>query len=151
PSGYRVPLTTSQSFPSISEAGQPVSYDLGGRSPIYMGSALMERSVHPCKIAPALTPVCRVPYDGREFEHNGRYDLLPFDPNTMEWVRADSGRLPVGRRPVEGGYESHGAKLYHALAVVNGVKVPGKVGEHLGAAHVAFGGGEHAIREYEVL
>ncbi|KAI0766744.1 hypothetical protein BC629DRAFT_1537455 [Irpex lacteus] len=69
----------------------------------------------------------------------------------MEWVPAEGGRLPVGHRPVEGGYEENGAKLYHALAVVQGVKVPGKVGEHLGGAHVAFGGGEHTITNYQVL
>ena len=131
PSGFRVPLTVSQAFPGVAESGQPVAYDLDGRSPIFMGSALLEKSVHPCKIAPALQPVARVPYGGTEYEHQGRYDLLPFDPNTMEWVPAEGGRLPNGRRPVEGGYEENGAKLYHALAVVNGVKVPGKVGEHL--------------------
>ena len=70
-------------------------------------------------------------YGGREVEHNGRYDLLPFDPNTMEWVPTSHGQVPPGRRPVEGGYEEDGAKLYHAIAVVHGVRVPGKAGPHL--------------------
>ena len=74
---------------------------------------------------------CRVPYGGTEWEHHGRYDLLPFRPDTMELVPASDGKVPYGRRPVEGGYEENGAKLYHALAVVSGVKVPGKTGEHL--------------------
>ncbi|KAL1724254.1 hypothetical protein EV715DRAFT_244731 [Schizophyllum commune] len=69
----------------------------------------------------------------------------------MEWVPARDGKLPEGRRVVEGGYESSGAKLYHALGVVNGVKVPGKAGEHLGGANLPFGGQEHVVREYEVL
>lgn len=73
----------------------------------------------------------RVPYGGGEHEHQGRYDLLPFAPDMMEWVRASKGHIPNGRRPVEGGYEENGAKLYHALAVVDGVCVPGKTGEHL--------------------
>lgn len=130
PSGFRVPLTSTAAFPTT-QAGLPVAYDADGRSPIFLGSALLEKSVHPCKIAPALTPPCRVPYGGRETEHQGRYDLLPFDPNSMEWVHTSQGRLPPGHRPVEGGYEDYGSKLYHAMGVVNGIKVPGKTGEHL--------------------
>ena len=41
------------------------------------------------------------------------------------------GRIPQGRRPVEGGYESNGVKLLHALGNIDGVSVPGKTGEHL--------------------
>lgn len=130
PSGFRVPLTTTGAFP-LNHAGQPVSHDADGQSPIFLGSALFEKSVHPCKIAPALIPPCRVPYGGQETEHQGRYDLLPFDPNTMEWVPTSQGRIPPGRRPVEGGYEDYGSKLYHGIGVVGGIKVPGKTGEHL--------------------
>ncbi|KAF7794804.1 hypothetical protein EIP86_005946 [Pleurotus ostreatoroseus] len=129
PSGVRIPLTATAVFPT-QQAGQPVAYDLDG-SPVYIGSALMDRSVHPCKICPRLNPPCRAPYGGAEFEHRGRFDLLPFDPATMEWVHTGQGRIPQGRRPVEGGYEEHGGKLYHALATVQNVKVPGKAGEHL--------------------
>lgn len=136
PSGFRVPLTTNGAFPT-SQAGEPVSYDADGHSPIFLGSALFEKSVHPCKIAPALIPPCRVPYGGRETEHEGRYDLLPFDPHTMEWVHTSDGRIPAGRRAIEGGYEDHGGKLYHALGVINGLKVPGKTGEHL--VRIVFG------------
>ncbi|EKM58370.1 uncharacterized protein PHACADRAFT_57240, partial [Phanerochaete carnosa HHB-10118-sp] len=151
PSGFRVPLTSGAPFPSPQQAGSPVAYDID-HSPIFLGSALFEKSVHPCKIAAALNPPCRVPYAGTEFEHHGRFDLLPFDPNTMEWLVTSHGRIPPGKRPVEGGYEEHGAKLYHALAQVSGVEVPGKTGEHLGGCNVAFGGGEHVFREnYKIL
>lgn len=132
PSGYRVPLNTTSPFPSPTHALEPVSTDLDGHSPIYLGSAIFPTSVHPCKVAPHLAPtMCRVPYGGTEHEHRGRFDLLPFDPERMEWVDSANGRIPVGRRPVEGGYEEHGAKLYHALAPIQGVNVPGKTGEHL--------------------
>lgn len=151
PSGFRVPLTSSAEFPTA-QAGPPVAFDIDGRSPIYLGSALFSGSVHPCKIAPALRPPCRVPYAGTEYGHDGRFDLLPFDPATMEWVVTSQGRVPPGRRPVEGGYEEHGGKLYHALAQVSGVEVPGKTGEHLGGCNVAFGGGEHIFRDnYKIL
>lgn len=61
-------------------------------------------------------------------------------------------------------------KLYHAVARVHNVLVPGKTGRHLsvssrhpylcdetndlgrGAAHVSFGGEEHIVHEnYEIL
>lgn len=91
----------------------------------------MEGSVHPCKIAPHLDPPCRVPYGGTEYSHVGRYDLLPFDERTMVLVTTDNGRIPSGKKPVEGGYEDHGGKLYHAVATIQGIRVPGKTGEHL--------------------
>ena len=49
----------------------------------------------------------------------------------MEWVQTKNGEIPPGRRPVEGGYESGGEKLYHALGNIDGVDVPGKTGTHL--------------------
>jgi hypothetical protein len=49
----------------------------------------------------------------------------------MEWVPTKGGEIPAGRRPVEGGYVSNGAKLYHALGVINGLTVPGQTGKQL--------------------
>ncbi|KAF8183915.1 hypothetical protein BJ912DRAFT_975533 [Pholiota molesta] len=153
PSGYRVPLTTDQPFPvNLQDIGQPPFHDADGVSPIYVGSALMENSVHPCKIGPHLRPCVAVPYGGGEHAHNGRYDLLPFRPHEMEWVQTSHGHIPHGRRPVEGGYEDNGAKLYHAVALINGIKVPGKAGEHLGGARISFGGREYEVSDnYEIL
>jgi len=151
PSGERLALNTAGPFPT-DRIGQPVSYDLDGHSPIFVGSALLGSSIHPCKIAPRLSPPCRVPYGGGEHEHHGRYDLLPFQPQLMEWVSTSYGQIPQGRRPIEGGYEDHGAKLYHALASVSGIMVPGKTGSHLGGCNVAFGGGEHVVTQnYYIL
>ncbi|KAI0367790.1 hypothetical protein BV20DRAFT_1037508 [Pilatotrama ljubarskyi] len=151
PSGFRVPLTDAAPFPT-EQAGQPAAYDADGRTPVYLGSALFGNSVHPCKIVPSFNPPARVAYGGQELEHRGRYDLLPFDPNTMEWVPTSHGQIPHGRRPIEGGYEENGGKLYHALATIHGVSVPGKTGTHLGGANVPFGGQEHAIsQDYAIL
>ena len=133
PSGYRTPLDShdGKPFPTdFQEVGPPVTYDLDG-SPIFIGSVLFDNAVHPCKIGPHLDPPAQVAYGGVEQGHHGRYDLLPFVPEQMEWVQTSHGRIPDGRRAVEGGYEEGGEKLYHALAHVNGVKVPGKTGEHL--------------------
>ncbi|KAF5381990.1 hypothetical protein D9615_004325 [Tricholomella constricta] len=151
PSGYRVPLTTTSPFPEQVVAGEPVCYDGDGVSPIFIGSALFANSVHPCKIGPHLQPFASVAYGGVEHGHEGRYDLLPFIPQTMEWVHTSYGQIPPGRRPIEGGYEETGEKLYHGLVTLNGVKVPGKTGEHLGACNVSFGGSEIAITEHEIL
>jgi len=152
PSGFRVPLTTTGTFPDPHQLGQPPFYDADGTSPIYIGSALLERSVHPCKIGRHLQPFASVPYGGGEHGHHGRYDLLPFRPEQMEFVRTSRGMIPPGRRPIEGGYEEDGAKLYHAVGLVNGVKVPGKCGEHLHGCRAAFGGVEYSIDDnYEIL
>lgn len=119
-------------------------------SPVYVGSAIFEDSVHPCKIAPSVHPSCRVAYGGTEKDHHGRYDLLPITAE-MEWVPTQKGELPPGRRLVEGGYEANGEKLYHALAKIGEVEVPGKTGKHLGGANIPFGGYEHIAKEYKVL
>ena len=136
--GERLALNTTEAFPAH-QAGPHPCIDADG-SPVFLGSALFYStgntggrpdSVHPCKIAPHLSPPCRVPYGGGEFEHHGRYDLLPFVPQMMEWVLTSRGQIPQGRRPIEGGVENHGAKLYHAVAKVGNVWVPGKTGAHL--------------------
>ncbi|GAW10017.1 hypothetical protein LENED_012240 [Lentinula edodes] len=148
-SGYRIPLAENSAFPTDL---RPLFFDADGVSPVFMGSAIFPDSVHPCKIVPALDPKCMVPYGGREHHHHGRYDLLPLDSNTMEFVRTSHGQIPHGRRPVEGGYEENGSKLYHGIATVNGVQVPGKTGLHLGGCNVSFAGGEHVIHEnYDIL
>jgi len=131
PSGYRIALDVSSPFPSLSYTKEPPCYATGGTFPVFLGSAIFNNSVHPCKICPSLIPPCRVPYGGSEVEHRGRYDLLPFDPETMEWIPTSLGRIPTHRRPVQGGYEENGARLYHAMATVRDMRVPGKTGEHL--------------------
>lgn len=136
PSGDRIALTFPGPFPT-NQAGPHVCVDADG-SPVYIGSALgsndprdpLHNTVHPCKIAPHLSPPCRVPYGGIEHGHTGRYDLLPIVAQTMEWVPTSFGRIPQNKLPIEGGIE-HGTKLYHALAKVGEVWVPGKTGAHL--------------------
>lgn len=131
PSGFRLALDTASPFPEPRQAGQAPAYDADGVSPIFIGSAILGNAVLPCKVGPHLSPPVSVAYGGGEHGHQGRYDLLPFLPETMEFVPTSHGAVPPGRRPIEGGYEDQGAKLYHAIGVVNGVRVPGKAGAHL--------------------
>ena len=130
PSGYRLPLGPNAQFPPPGQLGRPPTTDFDGSTPVFIGSAIFPDSVHPCKIIPSLLPPCRVAYGDTEVEHHGRYDLLPITQD-MEWVPTRNGQIPPGRRPVEGGYESNGGKLYHALGSIQGVYVPGKAGDHL--------------------
>jgi hypothetical protein len=121
-SGHRVSLATDRPLPAnLQDVGQPPFHDEDGVSPIYIGSSLTQNSIQPCTIGPHLRP----------YGHSGRYNLLPFRPHEMEWVQTSHGQIPYGRRPIEGGHEEKGAKLYHAAALINGLKVPGMAGEHL--------------------
>jgi hypothetical protein len=130
PSGYRIPLDPNAQFPAPDLLGRPPATDFDGSTPVFVGSAIFPDSVQPCKIIPSLHPPCRVSSGGTELEYHGRFDLLPVTPD-MEWVPTSRGQIPPGRRPIEGGYESSGGKLYHALGSIQGVYVPGKAGEHL--------------------
>jgi len=70
----------------------------------------------------------------------------------MEFVPSSFGNIPADRRPVEAGYENDGIKLYHAIAELNGVKMPGKTGQHLTGCNVGSEGAEHIVSEgYEIL
>jgi hypothetical protein len=130
-SGFRIPLASDTQFPPSPQAREPVCTHTDGVSPVFVGSAVFNESVHPCKIIPSLPHRCRVPYGGEEIGFRGRCELLPITPE-MEWVPTREGKIPQGRRPVQGGHESNGEKLYHALGVVDtGLSVPGKTGEHL--------------------
>ncbi|KIK70058.1 hypothetical protein GYMLUDRAFT_53173 [Collybiopsis luxurians FD-317 M1] len=155
----RISFLGAPGFPSQSVTGPPPCFDNDNVSPVFFGSAhFSDGSVHPCKVVPALSPSpCRVPYGGSEFQHSGPYNLLPFDPQTMELVPASRGQIPKGRRPIEGGHErDRNVKLYHAVAnVVDGgrfVRVPGKTAPHLSGCNVPWGGVEKVLRaNYEIL
>ena len=142
-----VPLGLHPAFP-WDAAGEVPAWDLDG-TPVYLGITLFNGGWHPCKVKP-YDAACkaRVSYGGKEVAHPGMCHLLPFNPAAMEWVPTCRGRIPAGRRPVEGGYEEIGGEmLYHALASVDGVKVPGKAGQHLVSG---FGFGVVCARRSEV-
>ena len=132
----RIPLRLSPHFP-WTRAGVPPATDKD-HSPLFLGIAAFKNGMHPCKVRPANYPMLWVSYGGKEYQYRGVGYLLPFDPVTMEWVPAFDGRIPTGRRPVDGGHErAGGQKLYHALAVVDGIATPGKTGAHIVSGHIS--------------
>lgn len=145
PSGHRIPLDGKSPFPDESITGPPPFRDVDG-SPVFVGSGIMGDSVHPCKICPARSPACIISYGGQEILHEGRYDLLIIDDELMEWVESVRKDVPPNRKGVEGGYEDHGVRLYHALGSKYGMTIPGKIGVHLPGVHIALNGREHFER-----
>ncbi|KAK0485385.1 hypothetical protein EDD18DRAFT_1083297 [Armillaria luteobubalina] len=150
-SGFRIPLrSSSATFPTQDLTGLPPCHDING-APIYIGSAIFRKSVHPCKIGPHLPVPCSVPFGGREKVHTSRYDLLPFNPDTMTFVRTSHGRLPAGKRLVKGGYEEDGTPLYHGMAMHEGIRVPGKISHRLAGCNITWGDMECVYSYYEIL
>ncbi|XP_067628390.1 uncharacterized protein [Eurosta solidaginis] len=64
------------------------------------------------------------------------------------WVPAANGTVPPSA--VEGGFDGS-EQLYIARARHGGDLIPGKLQPSHGNCYVAWGGGEHAVAEYEVL
>ena len=124
-------------FPSADLLGTPAHVEANGANPVFVGSAIFENSVHPCKIVFSIHPPCHVPYGGSEVRHYGRYELFPITPK-VEWVPTKNGKIPPNRSPVNGGHESSGEVLYYALGKINDVDVPGKTGEHLVSGSLVF-------------
>ncbi|KAK4053320.1 hypothetical protein OIO90_003932 [Microbotryomycetes sp. JL221] len=148
PAGLRVPCTTGH-VDNKAALGQAPFVDLDGAQ-VYVCSALLEggKSVHPAKYVRGQVMVS---FGGSEFKHEGRFDVLPITQD-MEWVATSHGRVPKGRRPVEGGFEENGSHLFHAMTLIGEVPVPGKTGSHLNGANFPWGGGEHVVSEhYSIL
>ena len=64
--------------------------------------------------------------------------VLAYDMDKMELIPAFGGHLPTGRQAIVGGVEMYGNKkelLYHAVATINGERIPGKTGPHLVSIH----------------
>lgn len=150
--GFRIPAIGSlklASFPVLEMCG-PAFADSDG-NPVYVCSAILGSSVHPGKAGPHYMPPVRFSLAGKEVVHEGRYDLLPIT-DEMKWVQASHGNLPEGYSVVQGGYEESSEQLFHAVAKLDDVWVPGKTGIHLSGAHFAFKGEEIVLLDdYRVL
>lgn len=147
---HALKLSSSQAFPPSSVTGWPPCTDAGGQR-VFLGLAPIEGGLHPCKVVEGFVPPVRYSWGGGEFLWDQDYYIVPFDGARMEWAPASHGVTPAGKRLVEGGRESDGRPLYHAVATVDGVRVLGKAGEHLYGASFPYGGAEVNCEYYEVL
>jgi len=80
------------------------------------------------------------------------YEVLVGDMSRLQWVPS-SGRINVqslGYRPIDGGRDSNGL-LYVVEAPHKNAIHPGKTGEKLDGAYIAYGGKEVHVGEYRVL
>lgn len=55
-----------------------------------------------------------------------RYSVLKITDD-MLWVEASYGKTPTDHRPVKGGVDAAGRTLFHAVAMVGEISVPGMV------------------------
>ena len=126
----RVHIDRNQPLPNRIHYLHPPSFDADD-NPIYFGSATLGNVVQPCKVTLKIDElVCVVPYRLIERVHRGPFTILPFT-NAMHLVPTSQGHIPAGNRPVEGGVDDSGRRLYHAVAWVRGERVPGRTSEHL--------------------
>ena len=90
-----------------------------------------------------------IPYGGKENRIHD-FEVLT-SPCQVSYVRCSTGDLPP-KDAVAGGYD--GGNSYHASGIVNGKRIPGKVGVSGGklkGACIAYGSKEHRINEFDVL
>ncbi|KAH9998469.1 hypothetical protein BJV74DRAFT_824671 [Russula compacta] len=120
--------------------------------PIYIARAYYEDGLQVGKASPVFQQGSVIGYAGRAVELN-TFEVLIGDTRAIRWV-SYSYQLNISElraTPVEGGKEANGASLYIARVKYSGGVHPAKVGEHLPAAHLVFGGTEVLVNDYEVL
>jgi hypothetical protein len=71
------------------------------------------------------------------------------DQSSVIWKSASNGAIPAGA--IVAGHESDGPILYAARAYYQGGLHPGKIETGFGGAHIAWGGKEISVPNYEVL
>ncbi|KZV95704.1 hypothetical protein EXIGLDRAFT_610185 [Exidia glandulosa HHB12029] len=147
---HAIKLASNQTIPPQSVTGWPPCTDVAGER-VFLGLVPFEGGLHPCKVVEGFIPPVRWSYGGKEYLWDKDYFLVPFDGSRMEWVSASHGVTPVGRRLVEGGVEPAGERLYHAIGMVDGHRVPGKAAAHLNGALFPYAGEEMLVEYYEVL
>ncbi|TFK44555.1 carbohydrate-binding module family 12 protein [Crucibulum laeve] len=118
----------------------------------YICRAFFDGGVQVGKASPTLDKGAAIGYKHEEIKI-GTYEILLGDMRALRWVPA-KGKLSVselGHRPVEGGHESDGTRLYIAKAEHKGVQYPGKASEQLDGAYIPYKETEKRVKEYEVL
>ncbi|KAH7102992.1 hypothetical protein BKA62DRAFT_698263 [Auriculariales sp. MPI-PUGE-AT-0066] len=143
-----VDLRNGGRFPSLGLTGPPPTSCR--EYPVFIGLAPYMGGLVPCKV---VNSTCaKIGHTYKEYQIDGPFFVVPLNPLMMEWVHTSHGKIPHGRRPVEAGFEHTGEALYHAVGLVDGVRVPGKAGEHLiKGAHLPYMGEERICPYYLIL
>ncbi|KAH7099289.1 hypothetical protein BKA62DRAFT_710547 [Auriculariales sp. MPI-PUGE-AT-0066] len=126
-----------------------------GGETLYVARAYHQGGVHVGKAGNCCPKGAIIGYDNDEVDYD-TYEVLVGDQNAVRWVDVE-GHLNLdrlnGARPVEGGHESNGDRIYIAQGQYNGSTIPGKVkdtGRDKGAL-LPQNDKEHAVENYRVL
>merc|ERR1712002_664182 len=92
---------------------------------------------------------CYVPHGCKEHRNDHQYEVLVGNQDDVAWAQGHGSTVPYGI--IQGGYEANGEPYYIGRAHFRGVLLPGKVHLSHQCCYVSYDGGEHAIREFEVL
>ncbi|KAH8929579.1 hypothetical protein BT69DRAFT_1256096 [Atractiella rhizophila] len=149
--GYRSRFHTETGVIPLGHKGH-VATDLYGDL-IYLCSAITNFGVHPAKAGSHLVGGANLGWEGVEHGHKGPYDVLFFDEAKMCWIEANGGKPPTGweDRIVDGGYDEKGRRFWHALAEIQGLKIPGKAAIHLKGALFPWFHQEVWRGDYQIL
>ncbi|KAJ6261668.1 Delta(24)-sterol C-methyltransferase [Drechslerella dactyloides] len=150
--GQRIPMTAAKDLPAPHITRGPVGADVDGK-PLYLASALnFNGGIHPCEVAPDRgADKYRVAWEGKAVAHDGEFDFLPFTPESMEFVPSKKGAIPDGRVAILGGHDAEKKTFYHALADIDGHKVPGKAAPHLNGGQFLSGDSVVEKEDCEIL
>lgn len=119
---------------------------------IYIARAHHKESLTPGKCSDAFKKGAVIGY-GHDEIHFDTYEVLVGDMRALEWIQVN-GKLNInalGRRPVEGGYDSDETPLFIAKAFHKDAWHPGKCSEKLDAAFIPYGDDEVEAKSYQVL
>ncbi|XP_064472455.1 uncharacterized protein LOC135386870 [Ornithodoros turicata] len=136
---------------SASHGNVPHNAVPGGRDSgetLYVGRAHKGGDLIPGKIIPSHRVIC-VPRMGWEYPITSYEALVCDDSSQLSWVEESGGKLPPGA--IQGGVTANGEPLYIARAHHRGTLAIGKLECSHGCAYIAYGSGEYAYSEYEVL
>ncbi|KAL2916007.1 hypothetical protein HK105_204431 [Polyrhizophydium stewartii] len=120
--------------------------------PLFVARASINGGVHIGKACQAWRTGANISFGGREVAMVG-YEVLVGNPAAVRWVPQHSYVTPqrIPGMLVQGGHEPDGQPLFVARATYMGGVHPGKAGTHLKGAHIAYGGEEFHLLDYEVL
>lgn len=119
---------------------------------LYICRAYMDGGVQIGKASDVFQKGAVIGYQNEEHQLD-KYEILLGSMQGLKWVQTGNtlNVESLGARPVEGGYENDGTKLYVVRAYHKGAMHPGKASEKLDGAFIPYDGKEKKVKEYEVL